>query len=755
VKIISGWWTILNGNLKVVFAVRDGPRKRILYCTPDTLPYFYVTPASYQKYKSNFSTSLVHHTEQHRAKNGTFIKIYTNTPDEVKILRDQLPPGTCYEADIPFVRRCMIDSGISLDIDHELHPLKEPDTHFRKLYYDIECDNRLGFPDPLRDRILSIATMSDDGTKAFFSVKDCSEKEMLQRFLNYASDYDLLIAWNAYNFDEPYIKERCRINQVKLNGRQWQWLDLMFLYKKAMWRIKDPQPSYSLDHISSFELGETKLDLSQELRLWQLFEQKFDLFKKYNEKDVELVMRIDKKNRVTDRFIDFASLTGLFVGDTKYYSRLVDILVLRRCHKENLILGTKQYGRKAEDYAGGLCFEPKPGIYEDVVILDFTSLYPSIIQAFNISFETLDPSGEITVPTTDIHYAAAPGVMPALIADLQKMRRARKAERKQFAVGSDKYIKLDMRQYTLKVLMNTMYGYFGDPSSRIFSKTIAQSITAAGRWLLSETKFKAQKMGYEILYGDTDSIFIQISGSEDPLKQGARLARIITAHLRTLLRDAGASGALINLKFEKYCSKILLSSAKKKYILKIKWQEGQTTDILKIQGMESKRGDWSSLARETQHNVIVKLMNGSSLSDITQYVESVRRDLFKGRLDHKLIVSKSISKALQEYASPPIQARVAERCTTRKYYPGDKVPYIICGYRDGKLYGISPEEMKDVENKKPIYYYYWKFQVVPPLKRLLSCAFKDLPPIFTSTVSSKLKRMLDIRNADLSTYMKE
>ena len=251
--------------------------------------------------------------------------------------------------------------------------------------------------------------------------------------------------------------------------------------------------------------------------------------------------------------------------------------------------------KKGPKYAGGLVLEPKKGLYTNyILLLDFNSLYPSIIQEYNLCFTTTDifpPIGEVS----DDWLPSVPppqddGILPrqirALVERRREVKKLMKGER-----DETEYSRLNIRQLGLKLTANSMYGCLGFSASRFFAQPLAALITAKGREILKQTQDFVAKMGLEVVYGDTDSIMIN-SNSDDykhVMQLGNKIKKEINKHYRLLEIDIdGAYKSLLLLKKKKYAA------------LAVEKKGDEIITKTEFKGLDIVRRDWSNLARKVR-----------------------------------------------------------------------------------------------------------------------------------------------------------
>ena len=330
-----------------------------------------------------------------------------------------------------------------------------------------------------------------------------------------------------------------------------------------------------------------------------------------------------------------------------------------------------------EPMQGGHVLDPEPGLYRNVLILDFKSLYPSIMRTFQIDplgylprsngNATVEDSAEdvITAPS-GVRFRREPGILPQLLDGLFPMREQAKKE------GDA------VKSHAIKILMNSCYGVLGTPACRFYNADIANAITAFGRELLLWSKAHLEAHGQKVRYGDTDSLFVE-SGEPDPERASAlgrslvaRLNRDLTEHIRATWRVESK----LELAFDRLYLRLLLprmrtglGGARKRYAGLV--QEGAGTRVV-FTGMEAVRSDWTDLARQVQRELYERLFSDQPVVD---YLKQVVRSLREGRYDQLLTYRKALRKDLLAYTSTTPPHVVAARKMKGK--PGRQISYVM------------------------------------------------------------------------------
>ncbi|KAJ2943908.1 hypothetical protein O0L34_g8229 [Tuta absoluta] len=389
----------------------------------------------------------------------------------------------------------------------------------------------------------------------------------------------------------------------------------------------------------------------------------------------------------------------------------------------------KKQGKKKAAYSGGLVLDPKKGFYDKLILLmDFNSLYPSIIQEYNICFTTIkrkvasasdEDVANLVLPGSNTEF----GVLPTQIRKLVESRREVKKLMKTPDLANDLYMQYNIRQMALKLTANSMYGCLGFTHSRFYAKPLAALVTMKGREILMDTKEIVQKQNYEVVYGDTDSLMINtnILEYDQVFKIGNDLKREINKKYRQIELDIdGVFRYLLLLKKKKYAAVLISKDKNGKYVFT---QEHKGLDIV--------RRDWSQLAAEAGKFILSQILSEQTpderLESIQTHLNKLKEDLTNNKMPLSMLtITKQLTKNPNEYADKNLQphVQVALRLNaknSRRFKKGDIVPYIIC--EDGTANSATQrayhiEELKNSEHLKVDYKYYLAHQLHPVISRI-------------------------------------
>jgi len=492
---------------------------------------------------------------------STIRKVVVEDLTKVRKLRKQFKHT--YEGDIPFDRRILIDV-----LEDEL--FIEP----RVVYFDIEADRK--------DNIIALSAMTNDGREMYCASK---EKEILSEFDSFIVGYDIITSWSEWDYK---ILQRKNFS-IPMSI---EYLDLLTMFRK-IWT--DPISNFKLSTVAKLVDSE-KIDLGprhpEDLSKEELEE--------YNRRDTEIIKLLDEKFEIMFYFTYLASIGRCLIKDTLSSSTFDDIILLRSFNRSGYVLRTCKWRNNGGKYEGAYVYA-NPGRYENVAIWDFTALYPTIIIASNISLETFDASGDILLEN-GIRFKSKPfGIIPKILKELISERMILKKKYKE--TGDRRYY---IQQEALKTsVINAIYGQFGFVNSRIYNRTIAESITSIGRSVIQYLKSGLEDRGFNIVYADTDSVFV----SDDPDKKSGLF-------IDDILNDYVSEFNFVDkfrVEFKGLWEKVFIKT-KKQYVL------FNEPDKYVIKGMGIVRGDTSNLQKDIEFDVIKGLLNGLKKREIAANV---------------------------------------------------------------------------------------------------------------------------------------
>ncbi|MBY8932325.1 DNA polymerase II [Pseudomonas sp. Wu6] len=541
-----------------------------------------------------------------------------------------------------------------------------------------------------------------------FKLDYCDTRAQLLERLNQwlaTHDPDAIIGWNVVQFDLRVLHEHAqRLNVPLLLGRGGEamtWrehgsrnhyfaaaagrliIDGIEALRSATWSFE----SFSLENVAQTLLGEGK-DISTPYQrmdeINRMFAEDKPALARYNLKDCELVTRIFEKTGLLEFLLERASVTGLPADRNGGSVAAFTHLYMPLMHRQGFVapnLGDKP----PQASPGGFVMDSRPGLYESVLVLDYKSLYPSIIRSFLI-----DPVGLIeglrhpddsdsVEGFRGARFSRTRHCLPAIVTRVSEGREVAKREHN-----------APLSQ-ALKIIMNAFYGVLGSSGCRFFDTRLASSITMRGHQIMRQTRELVEAQGYEVIYGDTDSTFVWLGSAhsnEDASRIGQALVQHVNDWWRSHLHTEYGLQSALELQYETHFSRFLMPTirgaeegSKKRYAGLVVRADGSEEMVYK--GLETVRSDWSPLARQFQQELYRRIFHRQPHQEYVR--EYVRRTL-SGELDDLLIYRKRLRRALHDYernVPPHVRAaRLADEYNDRlgrprQYQRGGWISYVI------------------------------------------------------------------------------
>lgn len=589
-----------------------------------------------------------------------------------------------WEADILFTQRYIIDT----EVPNKTYPLKV-------ISVDIEIDSENVFPDidKAENKVTSISVCDTDFKKKVFLLLPPNretlsidmtnieifktEEDLLFRLIKYVfdEDPDIITGWNV-NFDLRYLDNRMakfnidfnRLSPLhcttpntdktdyKIKGRIV--LDMMKLYKRFRQMSNQGQAtSYSLENISREVLGIGKIEHTENFH--ELWTQNPEKLAEYNLRDSELVIEINNKLDIINFFNMIRVMTFTNFDQIFQTTAMIDGYLLHRLHNKVVLPNKNKKLNDDINYKGAFVFQPTPGLYKNVSVFDVKSLYPSLIMSFNVGYETLSEDGEIKL-NDKIKFKKGIGIMSSAVRDLFGKRKELKQLMRN-AKTQTEYQLYNYQQYTIKTIMNSIYGYQGYPGSRLFKKEVAEAITVWGQKTLAWAQSVLENKGYVVRYQDTDSCFFESHETEIEkiVEEGKRLVADVNESFKQFVRKFGSDDCCLEMEFEKVLGKILFleknnskgEGAKKNYAYTLLWaDDGKVDDKIHIKGISARRSDSAQISKRVQMKVLEMIINESPKEDIVAYLKYLDTMIRKGKIDVlELAFPKGISNNIDDY----------------------------------------------------------------------------------------------------------
>ncbi|MCL4108334.1 UNVERIFIED_CONTAM: hypothetical protein GTU68_065362 [Idotea baltica] len=544
-------------------------------------------------------------------------------------------------------------------------------------------------------------------------------------------DPDVIIGWNVIAFDLEFLQSKCKqlnipfdigrgdskqqsaailipqqsghMHIARIPGRVV--LDGITSLRGAFWSFE----SFELDFVSEKLLGKKKLiNQSGAEKLDEIRRQYRDdpvALAEYNLEDCRLVNDIFDKTDLLNFSIQRAQMTGLAIDRQGGSSAAFDNLYLPRLHRQGYVAPDIGSQKNRQNSPGGFVMDSQPGLYENVLVLDFKSLYPSIIRTFKI-----DPLGlakglkvhdlKDTIPGfLDAEFSRECHILPDLVTQLWQDRDdAKKHKNKPLSQA-------------IKIIMNSFYGVLGSSGCRFFNPQLASSITMRGHQIIQMSRELIEKEGFTVIYGDTDSVFVLVGdGQTEEQCQiiGQELQNKLNIWWQDYLQNEFEIESNLEIEFETHYLRFLMptirgaeTGSKKRYAGMIN-NNGERQMIFK--GLETVRTDWTPLAREFQQELYQRIFTKQPFN---QFIKDTHNALITGQLNNKLTYTKRLRRPLASYTSTqPPQVKAARKMKN----PGRKIQYVIT------LNGPEPTENMD---STPDYQHYVDKQLAPVADSIL------------------------------------
>ena len=584
----------------------------------------------------------------------------------------------------------------------------------RAVSVDFVISSEQGSPDPERDPVNAIIVFDGDTLKRFV-LEDGNDVKMIREFVGYISklDPDVVITFHGNRMFYPYIANRFKRVGLTIDlGRFPQEIHQSILGHFSIGgRINIDLYEY-VDDIPFFQ-RKTLEELAEYLRI-DGPNRTIDmlLYSRYWRDDRDELLDYVSW-RVKAMYAAFKALEGdIYTLSnvtgippdyvlTSSSGRQIEFYIMSEAVKKGLVI-PRSSERFVRSYPGGLVIKPVVGLHRDVCVIDFKSMYPSLMIKYNISPETV-----VSSPVDEGFFFEevglgvridVDGLFPDILRTLLRLRNEARDRLSSLPKSSPEFSLLDARQRIYKILANTVYGYMGWAQARWYSYEGASLVTYLGRRTISQAIEYASELGLEVIYGDTDSLFVKY----DEAKVGRLLDRIYS--------EMG-----LEAKIDKIYRSILFTEAKKRYA-------GYTYDAaIDIVGLEYTRRDWCDYARELQYEVIkAVLIDGDKKKAIDIFRDYVSR-IRKGDVPlEKLVIWEQITRNLRDYKANAPHIEVARELERRgwRIRRGMFIGYIVLK-GGGPIYKRSVYYVEADPDKVDVNYYVYH-QLLPVVYRVLS-----------------------------------
>jgi len=674
-------------------------------------------------------------------------KVANETGKIAKQLRSVEGVKDCIEDDIRIPMRYLIDNNLSpcswLEVEaHEeqnmvdvkadkvycsdsvpkqLEDIDKPEL--RVLSFSMIRYSREGSPKPERNPIVIISTATSNGAeKQFIADENKNDKAILEQFVDYICNInpDVIVSFGGNSQDWNYLVKRSHRLQRTFDVDRGKKEPHTSIYGHVSFTgianvdladFMDVFPEVKVQTLSNLAsyLGVLEEGFLGEIEVVE-FADYWDILEKRNE------LKLFSK----DSARKILGSARLLLDFAMQLSRLVSLPLDHVMTAATgfriewfLIKQTRSLGelipRRIEQpylpYAGGLVLSPKPGLHNDIAVLDFKSMYPNIMIRYNLSPDTYvapdepEPEGGVyEAPEVGYKFRRAPpGFYKEALIFLIELRNRIRGQMKKLTPGTVEYGILDARQKAVKILTNAAYGYAGWVGARWYIKPVAEAASAWGRYTILGASRLAEKKSLQIIYGDTDSLFL----TYDPKR---------LCDLKVEINEESG----LEVEVGEVYKRIFFTEAKKRYA---GLRQDNTIDIV---GLEVIRGDWAQVAKTVQEHVLEIILKEKSPKRAVDYVHSVIEDLKDRKIPLRdLIIWKTLTRPPDQYAvrAPHVEAAKMLKEKGWNLSSGDKVGYVILAgkgrfYNRVKPYVFAKPQEVDVD-------YYISNQVVPAAARIL------------------------------------
>jgi len=691
-------------------------------------------------------------------------------PEYVKVLSKVEGVEKCLEDDIRYSMRYLVDNNVTPCGWHEIEVYEEENNlgvQVDKIFIaksfpkkiEIESLPQLkvlsfyaifytskGSPKPDRDPVLAIAAVTDKGEKKQFIANNNDDASLIKSFTRYVKQFDpdIIVGYESNRLQWQYFADRAKKLGLDFHVDRADTLPHMSVYGhisitgRAGLDILDFTDELPEVKIKTLENLADFLNVKKAKEQMTIDETEYASYWNNKSKRSELIKFTMERAECVSEI--FGKMFSYAVELSKLVSLPLDHIVkaavgfrtewymIREAYKVGELV-PERVERPYVPYVGGVVLSPKSGIHEYIAVLDFKSMYPNIMVEKNISPDTYlppsepDPASGVNVaPEVGHRFRKEPsGFYRRILSSLLMAREDIRKKMKEYDQDREEYHLLDARQRAVKVITNAVYGYAGWIGARWFMKPVAEAAAAWGRETILTSIEMAKELGLDVIYGDTDSIFVK----HQPQKIEA-LCQMIEEKLE------------LEMKPDKIYERVLFTEAKKRYC-------GLLSDgSLDTVGLEVVRGDWANVAKDTQERVLELVLKErspeSAVEFVKEYINKIREQKVAFR---DLIIWKTLTKSAEQYEvnAPHVQAAKMLIKAGWDLTVGDKVGYVVT-HGTGKLY----------ERVKPYVFasygevdaeYYVSNQVVPAALRILTLFGIDEQKLLEAELPKKPKTLTD------------
>ena len=744
--LIDADYIVIDGAPVIrLFCVNKKLESRIFY-DKKFKPYCYVDAdiEGFNRMASGLSfLESVEEVERYNlGKKTKALKVNTKLPEDVPKIK-QMSFKT-YEADIPFYKRYLLDKGIGsytiLRVESEGDYIKSinvfgtGDLPMNAVALDIETYSKKSFPNSKVDPIIAVSLVSLKEKKCITwldtdggdIIKASDEKDLIKKLAEYISskNFNVIIGYNSDAFDMPYIYERAkilginfRINgfELKIRGEKKKIAEInglshidIFNFIRNIYAVYNLKTEVlTLREVAAELIGEEKGEFDWEM-VNEVFTDKHLAAKlcEYCVQDSNITLKI------FDTLLPLLSEINKLVGQTfSDISRMTTGSVVEHLIMRKSVLNGEFIPNRPSDFqvndrikrinTGAFVFQPTAGLYENIAVVDFRSLYPSIIISHNICPSTIKFSDGVTefVPKKD-----RVGLIPEVLEEVIKLRFEAKDKLK---IDSDNK-SLKARVLVLKLIANGFYGYLGYYNSRWYCFDCAGAITSLGRKYVQNVISSAENNGFKVLYADTDSAFFEFGTDKEK----------VTLLISNINKDLPKP---MELELQDFYARALFVSSKGGMGAKKKYAMVDFNGNLTIKGFQSVRRDWAVIAKNLQKSVLRKILIDKDIDGAISTVKDTIKRIQDGRAElEELIILTRLRKDPSSYTQTNRHISAVEK-SGMKFSSGDTIKYIISKGKE-KDRVSDKAVLYEIAKKTGIKYdpdYYVDKQVIPSVLQIL------------------------------------
>jgi DNA polymerase elongation subunit (family B) len=663
-------------------------------------------------------------------------------------------PGVIFEADVSPVRRFITDHKVVID------PPKRG-------FMDEETDSRASFTEAIvgETTLLTWAFVDDVGASAKQALEDMhdqAEAELWAELWRQMGTCDSVIAWNGERFDFAVMKFRCERlakKYPKIMQPYWEhrrrllFVDHLLCFKRHHMAAEsgDDKTSMRLGDVCESIIGEGKndFDSSKTYEAWAAGGSAREELLAYNLQDTALLPKLEEATGYLALQQAIAEITWCPVNThTLKPMPWIDAYLLKMAHRRGTHLPSKlPGGGDVKDVQGAIVMAPtKLGVHEDVHVVDFKSLYPTIIRTFNLGSETkLSPeegqrrwlAGDpfVCKAATGVYFQTdKPSMLSEFCSEMMNTRDFWKKEMKKYPPGTPEWKYAERMSKGGKIANNSGFGVNGNPYFRLYDTDVTEAIIQGARLMLMSAKAAAESWGMEMIYGDTDSLFI-VGCPRERFEEFVRYCNAEVFPKVLAEHRCRKEFCVVELAYEKQFSRLVFpcspdgTPAAKRYAGAYRHYGGKeaTADSKpEIRGLEFMRTDAVRLARHMQREAIEMILTGRPEDEIEAWVKRKRELFFEGEVPlEDIVLSKGISRSLDAYRTKGPHVRIAEALAEagEDVGEGTRISYVVT---DGT---VSPTQVIAAGDYKGEFdrHYYWSKSIYPCVMRVLVGAYPNRP----------------------------